>query len=447
MRLAIVTTHPIQYYAPWFRDLAAKSDLELKVFYLWNPGAEAKHDPGFGRTVQWDVPLLEGYDFEFLQNTARRPGSDRFWGIRNADLGRRLAEFRPDVALLIGYRYASMMRLILTPARWRGYPLLFRGDSHRLGENRKSEVGSRKWRSAIRDPRSAIRRRAIAAIYARFAAFLYVGQANRDYFRMHGVPEEKLFFAPHAIDNERFIGSADSAAEQGEVWRRELGIGDDQLVVLFAGKFEEKKRPLDLLEAFRQTQLRSRKEEGESSDAEILRSEFGSRNSEPAIRNPQSAFRIGVSLLFVGNGRLEEELRRRAADVPNVFFAPFQNQSLMPRTYAACDLFVLPSYGPEESWGLAVNEALCLAKPVIVSSHVGCGADLVQPRQNGLVFEAGNVAALTGALQEALSDPERLQQWGRRGREIVRNYDYAAATKGLLAALASLRSSDGEVRN
>ena len=136
---------------------------------------------------------------------------------------------------------------------------------------------------------------------------------------------------------------------------------------------------------------------------------------------------------MVGNGPLEPELRRQAAGAPNIFFAPFQNQTQMPRTYAAADLLVLPS--ESESWGLAVNEAMCLGLPIIVSHHVGCAQDLVHSGRNGLVFPAGDVEALTRALREACSDPERLQRWGEASRAIIQNYSYEQTTKGLLAAL------------
>ena len=145
-----------------------------------------------------------------------------------------------------------------------------------------------------------------------------------------------------------------------------------------------------------------------------------------------------AALLFVGAGHLENVLRTRAAGLPHVYFAPFQNQSEMPRTYAATDLFVLPSYGREETWGLAINEALCLSRPVIVSDHVGCAGDLVAPGRNGLVFPAGNVEALTGVLREALSDPGRLSRWGEEGRRIVAHYGYAQASEGLFQAMDAL---------
>ncbi|MBA3352038.1 MAG: glycosyltransferase family 4 protein [Blastocatellia bacterium] len=373
--------------------MAANSGIDVKVFYLWDRAGSGNRDQGFGHSIEWDLPLLEGYEHEFVANTSRHPGTERFWGMRNMELASRIAEFKPEAALLIGYRYASMMRLIFTPKRRRGYPLLFRGDSHRLfppGEG---------WKSLVR-------REFISTVYRRFAACLYVGRANRDYFRLHGMPDEKLFFAPHAVDNDRFMQNAETARREGMEWRRKIGIPDGHLLGMFAGKLEEKKRPLDLLAAF------------------------------------ERLHRSDVSLLFVGSGKLEQELRAKAERIPNVFFAPFQNQSVMPRTYAGCDLFILPSYGPEETWGLAINEALCLARPVIVSSHVGCAADLVRQNHNGWTFPAGNVEALASTLREALSNPEQLRRFGQEGRRIVEDYDYATATRGLQDALAMIRQRD-----
>ena len=74
-RLAVVISHPIQYYAPWFRELTQESGLYLKVFYLWDFGVSHQRDRGFGQQIQWDVPLLEGYDHTFVANAALDPGS------------------------------------------------------------------------------------------------------------------------------------------------------------------------------------------------------------------------------------------------------------------------------------------------------------------------------------------------------------------------------------
>jgi glycosyltransferase involved in cell wall biosynthesis len=142
-------------------------------------------------------------------------------------------------------------------------------------------------------------------------------------------------------------------------------------------------------------------------------------------------------LLFVGSGELEAELRAMTGGEigRSVFFAPFQNQSEMPKVYACGDVLVLPSFGSGETWGLAVNEAMSLGKPVIVSSHVGCAEDLVIPGETGWVFPAGQVEALGQVLSAAASDPEALLAMGRRARKHIGGYSYERATEALIDAL------------
>lgn len=385
--LAVVTSHPIQYNAPWFRDLAARSDLRVRVFYLWDYGITPRFDPGFQQTIQWDIPLLAGYQYCFVPNKSRRPGTYRFLGLWNPSIVQHVNGYGARAILMLGYNFASCMYLVL---RVKKTPLIFRGDSHRL----VVRPGFREF----------VRRKLISYVFQHFSAFLYVGQANYDYFRYHGVPKEKLFRAPHCVDNQRFFASATTAASEAIQWKEALGIPAHDAVVLFAGKLEEKKRPLDLLRAFE------------------------------AARLPDT------SLLYVGSGPLEQQVKAAAHGNQKVFFAPFQNQSLMPRTYSIGDVFVLPSFGKSETWGLAVNEAMCMGRPVIVSDHVGCAQDLVAPYQNGLTFTAGDVEALTRCLRDALSDRPRLRAWGERSRKRIESYSYAQATHGLLEAMRFVRA-------
>ncbi|HEY8661946.1 MAG TPA: glycosyltransferase family 1 protein, partial [Hanamia sp.] len=83
-RLAIITTHPIQYNAPWFKLLAERKKLKVMVFYTWSQvEKEGKYDPGFGKNVEWDIPLLDGYEYRFINNISNEPGSHHFNGIDN----------------------------------------------------------------------------------------------------------------------------------------------------------------------------------------------------------------------------------------------------------------------------------------------------------------------------------------------------------------------------
>jgi len=66
-KLAIITTHPIQYYAPIFKLLSERKKIEICVFYTWGKDAlKDKFDVGFGKKIEWDIPLLEGYNYNFL---------------------------------------------------------------------------------------------------------------------------------------------------------------------------------------------------------------------------------------------------------------------------------------------------------------------------------------------------------------------------------------------
>lgn len=405
-RLAIVVSHPTQYYSPWFRTLAERVGLELKVFYLWDFGVTEHRDRTFGTSFAWDVPLLDGYDHEFLPNRSHDPGTHHFRGLDNPDGVEAVASWEPDAVLVFGYNYPTHLRLILS-RKLRGIPFLFRGDSHELcpatgGKPRVSRL---------------LRR----IIFRRFERFLAVGTANADYFRAVGISDTKIVHVGHCVDNQRFIDSTDEAISSSKCWKQELGISEEAFVFLFAGKFEEKKRPLDLLEAFQR---------------------LGSRNSE--LRAQGGAVSTPLPcLLFVGSGAQEGALKEAAGDEigKQVFFAPFQNQTEMPKVYATGNVLILPSFGRGETWGLAVNEAMNLQRPAIVSSHVGCGPDLISSGETGWIFPAGNLLGLEASMRAACADAEDTTRMGKLAAERVAKYSYQAAAETVECVVHELAES------
>lgn len=388
-RLAIVVSHPTQYYSPWFRWLASNAGIEIRVFYLWDFGVRASRDPQFSETFEWDVDLLSGYESEFVPNTSRRPGTGHFWGLRNPTLNSRIGAWRPDAIVVFGYRYAAHLALIAW-ARLRAIPLIFRGDSHLIGR--------------AKPPLAA--RLALGLLYRQFQAFLYVGRANRDYFRAFGVPDRRLFFAPHSVDEGHFRATD---ALRGESERLKASLGLTALkVVLFAGKFVPAKQPLQLLESFEEVP------------------------------------RPGWALVFVGHGgeRPALEARARQGTGSVVRFLPFANQSEMPARYLMADLFVLPSRGLYETWGLAVNEAMHMGVPCLASSRVGCQGDLVTDGETGWVFDPDRPGALSAALSRAIAElgsPDRVGEIRRQVGRRISEYTYARTAGGLLEALSSLQ--------
>jgi glycosyltransferase involved in cell wall biosynthesis len=371
IRLAIVITHPIQYYVPVFRGLSHSPQLDVRVFYTWSQAEQGNlHEPGFGTTVRWDLPLRDGYEHEFVANVARRPGLHGFWGVRTPTLAARILEWQADALLVYGWNLASHLGAMR--ALHGRVPIFFRGDSTLLDP----QAG---WRDALR-------RVALTGIYRYVDYPIAVGANSRDYFRWCGVSEERIEYAPHSVDTTRF--AADDAAQgaAAEAWRRELGIPAEAVVFGFAGKFLAKKDPLLLIEAFKAT----------GRDAHLA--------------------------LF-GGGPLENEVRARAAQCPRIHVLPFQNQTAMPAAYRLADVFVLPSRGPGETWGLVLNEAMACGRAVVASSRVGGARDLVVPGETGWTFPAGDVNALRVILAEILALPRpRIRALGEQARQHVRRF-------------------------
>jgi len=383
-RVGLFTTHPVQYQVPWYRALGAHPDVDLTVFYCMLPDARQQGE-GFGVAFQWDIPLLEGYRYEVLANRARRPSVIRFSGCDTPEIEDRVRDGGFDAFIVNGWVVKACLQA-LRACRRRGVPCIVRGESNALR------------------PRPAWKRFLHRRLLRRYSAFLSIGKSNRDFYLANGVPEEKIFFAPYCVENERFAAAAETLGPHRSRLRADWAIPPDAYTFLFCGKFVEKKRPLDLLAAL-----------------------------EIACRSGRCD--RPLHLLLVGEGDLASACRREAAAkrLP-VTFAGFLNQSEIPRAYAAADCLILPSdYG--ETWGLVVNEAMACGLPAVVSDRVGCRPDLVLPGRTGEVFPFGDVRALAAIMVEFAADPEASQRLGRAARAHVATYRVENVLAGTLRAL------------
>lgn len=377
-KLAIVTTHPIQYYAPVFRMLYERQQLEVMVFY--SKGEEDyRYDKDFRQKVIWDIPLTEGYPFIFVK------GNKPMLDPSNDSLCQAIAKWKPDALLIYGWNFPGHLNVMRYFKK--KCVLFFRGDSHLLDE--KSNITT------------LLRRVFLKQIYKYIDFAFYVGANNKAYYIKHGLKEAQLFFAPHAIDNKRFSGEAEKDYEQkAKTWRRSLGIQDNDVVLLFAGKLEPKKAP-DLL-------------------LKCIQAVNGQNQNT-------------LKLIFAGTGVLEEPLKEQAGNDPNIFFLGFQNQSQMPIVYRLGDLYCLPSKGPGETWGLAVNEAMASSRAVLVSDKVGCSVDLVEEGKTGFVFKVESKKELKLILQKLNS--VKLKLMGEISMERIKKWSFEKQVEKIISVL------------
>jgi glycosyltransferase involved in cell wall biosynthesis len=414
-KLAIITSHPIQYNAPLFRLLASRNKIKIKVFYTWSQAIDKAEDRGFGRTIKWDIPLLDGYDYQVVKNISKTPGTHHRKGIINPSLICEIQKWQPNAMLVYGWNFVSHFQVM---KYFKGkIPVLFRGDSTLLDESKSIKT--------------IVRSLYLKHVYKHIDYALYVGTNNKKYFQKNGLTKKQLIFTPHAIDNDRFSDSSerqynvtresiDSSKLDGKYktqsenmascskdrlackameWRRELGYTDADIVVLFAGKFEPKKNPEMLVEAVNQI--------------------------------TKSPNRQITKLLMVGNGILEGKLKAMSKDNERIKFLPFQNQTKMPTLYRVCDIYCLPSRGPEETWGLAVNEAMASGRSVLLSDKVGCGIDLVKTDFNGWMFRHDNIHNLKNKLEELITSKEHLIQMGKDAEEFIKKWSFERICKAI----------------
>jgi glycosyltransferase involved in cell wall biosynthesis len=388
-RLGILSTHPIQYYSPWYRALAAMPELEVTVYYAHRSTSTDQAAAGFGVAFEWDVPLLDGYHSQFLDNRARHPSLSGFWGCHTPEVAALIRRERFDAFAVHGWYNRSYWQAMR--ACWRtGTPLLIRGDS------------------TLQMARGPLRRAAKWLTHRlfvpRFDGYLVVGQRARDYYLAYGAAPDRMEFTPHFVDNERFANAAAELAPRRADLRRQWDLPQTGVVFVYAAKFIPKKRPLDFVAAV----------------------------ARAAQQVP------GVAGLMVGDGPLRPavETAIRATGAP-VQLAGFLNQTAMPAAYAAADVVVLPSDGTE-TWGLVVNEAMACGLPALVSDQVGCGPDLVGHGETGFVFRLGDVAGLAEQMACLGREPALVSRLGTAARDRVDGYSVTAAAAGTLRMVARL---------
>jgi len=248
--------------------------------------------------------------------------------------------------------------------------------------------------------RRSVKRRLFRLLANAVDGFLAIGRANRDYYLAQGIPPGQIFSMRYCVDNEFFAARAAEASKKRDRARADLGLEPGRPVILYASKFEARKRPQDLLRAY-----------------ERVLERWGGK--------------IRPYLIFAGDGELRPSVEEeaKAGGLSDVRFLGFRNQTELPALYDLCDVFVLPSL--REPWGLVVNEVMAVGRAIIVSDEVGCAADLVADGVNGFVVPAGDVEALAQALTSVLSDRDRIRRMGEASRERIADWTFESNVESL----------------
>ena len=373
IRLAIVVTHPIQYFSHVYRKLAQSPDVQLRVLYGSRVGLDAYRDPGFGITLSWNCDLIGGFDHEFL------PGADQVRTTNWRSLGRvqvanALGRFDPDAVLLHGYANPLVLRAWHWARARRRKVILF-GDGNGRHDLARSTLRRRAKRLALLPVLRSVHR------------VLSLGEASDLYWTTLGVEPSRIQWAPMYLPSPDLALQPDGQrlAVRRSI-RTRLKIADNQLAVICSGKFVPWKRTIDVVR-------------GIDRDDRL----------------------VGI---YVGDGECRQ-VCEAAARTDRHRFVGFANVPQLAEYYAAGD--ILCHAAEREPYGLVVAEAAAAGLPIVASRVVGAiGArSHGQPGRNADTFKPGDVDALADALGSLATDQDRRNRMAAESLQVASEMEQA----------------------
>jgi len=386
-RVLVVLSHPVQYFTPVFRELARAGSIEFTVAYCSMHGVEPGVDPELGVTVAWDVPLLNGYRWTFVENRSPKPAIDTFWGAVNPGLWRLVRSGDFDVVVSYGYRAISNWIAALAARIGNRAKFVWVTDAIYL-----SSLERARWKEPLK-------KMLVPRIY-RFADGVFaLSSRSSTFIHELGVERDRIFLVPYVVDND-FFARGCAAADRNET-RSTLGVRDDQLLALYVGKLAPWKRPGDLVRALSHVP--------------------------------------NAHLALVGEGEERRRLEQLALQLgvdDRVTFLGFVNQRGLSDVYAAADVVLLAS--EYEAFGLVVNEAFACGVPAVVSDRCGAAGDLVADGDTGYVVPTGDSTAYADRLRQLASDDELRRTLGAQARKRIGEWGPTQAATAFARGCRSL---------
>jgi glycosyltransferase involved in cell wall biosynthesis len=360
--------------------------MDVTALYMSDFSLRDGYDEGFGQALSWNVDLLSGYSARFMGPRAKKRNLGGFFSLIAPELWGEIRSGKFDAVIIHGHNFLAH-QIALIAALSVGSIIFCRGDT----------------RTGLKRPilRQLLHKPLFRIYYRFFDGFLAVGSSNAEYYLNTGVVADRIFPVPFAIDNSRFRQSGVEDLELRQRFQADIQITAATPTIIYAGKLEPRKNPIDLLKAYKSIRERG----------------------------------AMASLLYVGSGIQESHLKRivEIEKIPDVKFLGFINQAELPSVYSLGDIFVLPS--ENEPWGLAVNESMACGLAVVCSNEVGSFHDLVRSGVNGKVYPTGDINALSAALYSLVTEPVFLDSCKKNSRSMISEWSFQECAIGLRYAL------------
>lgn len=382
IRLAWISTHPIQYQAPLLRTLSQSPGLDVTALFFSDFSIRNFKDPEFGKVIAWDTPMLDGYKHEFLPGNGHEVQSISTFSPKVKNLKDWLVKDKFDAVLVQGWQNIGMVQAAWLAKR-AGLKVLMRCEAT---DNVTTSTGLKK----------TLRELVVKFMLSQIDYCMAIGSYNRQFYIDRGFPSEKIGFMPYCVDNDFFFQKA--VATDIESAKNKLGMDPDRKVILYVGKLIKRKFADLLIDAYAE------------------------------LPDPKPY------LLFAGDGELMPYLQNKIKNdkLDGVRLLGFCNQSELPPLYAVSDIFVLPAIN--ETWGLVVNEAMNAGCAIIATDKVGSAKDLIQDGVNGYRITSQDQESLKTALVKCLKSGVS-EKMGQASLEIIKNWGIQENVSGIRKVL------------
>lgn len=358
---------------------------DYKVFYS-GPGDLHRRWEDMPK-INYEYEILPGYPLRLK----KREDTITFW--LNHSVGKALKNSGCKLVMISGWE-----TLACFSAGWfchrSGTPYMVFSSSTELEKS---------WRRTLTKP--LVRRFVKNAV-----SYVVCGKQAKDYLVSLGAMPERIFSIVNGVDNDFFIKNSRLSDEDKKTLKNSLGLPSGP-IVLFVGQLIKRKGILILLEAFR-----------------LLR-ESG----------------VTVSLLIVGTGQLEKEIKEFADKYSDksIYLTGHIEMKDLPKYYGIADIFILPSL--EEVWGYVVNEAMASGLPVIVSDVVGAADELVDDGKTGIIVPAGSANAVADAIRKLIYDEKLRISMGSQSLKKIQSHTIKSQTQDYADAIKKTEKREWQI--
>ncbi len=364
-KLAIITTHPIQYQIPLFKSLKKKG-IKFKVFFASKHGVvKNKIDPEFLRKVKWDInsDMLKGYESKFSKVQKYNVNDFRLY---YDNIERELLEGNFNYILILGWNNIHYLRAIYFAVK-NNIKILLRVETNlKFTKNLIKKI---------------LKKIVLKFFFKKVSYFLSIGKLNKEFYLSHGVKKNKILSAPYFVDNDFFNISLNKKNT-----KKKLKF-ENKKIILFVGKLIKRKNPFEFIRI-----------------AELNRD------------------KINLHFVIIGDGILKKKCVEyiKNLNLTNVSLLGFVNQNKIREYYKVSDLMIVTSF--YETWGLNINEAFASNVPVICSHDCGASSDLVVNKKTGFVYKTGNINDLNKKINLILHDKKLASAMLKNIKKKIKHY-------------------------